>query len=194
MTKKLTLMSILTAIALIIFIIESLIPIPIPIPGIKLGLANAVTLFALFLVRQNNQAEQKNQTEQTLPLKQTKITQIYYLSTLNVFAILLCRILLGALFTGRMTAFILSLSGGILAFLAQVLLKRLVTNKQIWALGAVGAVFHNIGQILAAIIITGTPAIVTYLPILIIAGIITGSITGLVAQMTLHRITQNYKK
>ncbi|MDR2589459.1 MAG: Gx transporter family protein [Oscillospiraceae bacterium] len=190
MTKKLTLMSILTAVALIIFIIESLIPIPIPIPGIKLGLANAVTLFALFLVSQNNQAEQKNQIKQTLPLKQTKITQIYYLSTFNVFAILICRILLGSLFTGRMTAFILSLSGGILAFLAQVLLKRLVTNKQIWAVGAVGAVFHNIGQILAAIIITGTPAIVTYLPILIIAGIITGSITGLIAQITLQRIKQ----
>ena len=110
------------------------------------------------------------------------------LTTANVFMILVCRIILGAAFTGRVIAFIYSITGGLLSFAAMALMKRIVTNKQIWACGAVGAVFHNIGQILAAMVITGTPSIAAYLPLLIIAGIITGIITGLVAQFTLARI------
>ena len=162
--KKLAIMAILTAIALIIFIIEAQIPLPIPVPGVKLGLANAVTLFALFYAGRK------------------------YFSTYNIFAVLLCRILLGAVFTGRPIVVVYSLAGGLLAFAAQVVMKRFVTDKQIWVCGAVGAVFHNVGQILAAMVITGTPSIAAYLPVLIIAGIITGVITGLVAQLTLDRI------
>ncbi|MCL2627576.1 MAG: Gx transporter family protein [Oscillospiraceae bacterium] len=165
--KKLTLMSILTAVALIIFMVEAQIPIPIPVPGVKLGLANAVILFALFFERKETD------------IKLTKV---------DAFAILLCRILLGALFTGRLVAFAYSLTGGLLAFTVQVVLKRFVTKKQIWVCGAAGAVFHNIGQIAAAVIITGTPSIALYLPMLIIAGIVTGVVTGLIAQLTLERI------
>jgi len=161
-TKKLTLMAILTTVALIIFIIESLIPIPVPVPGVKLGLANAVTLFALF-------SNQK-------------------LTTVNAFTILLCRIILGALFIGRPVVIIYSLAGGLLGFAAQVGIKRFVSQKQIWVCGAVGAVFHNIGQIFAAMLITGTPAIAAYLPVLIIAGVLTGVTTGLVAQFTITRM------
>jgi len=163
--KKLTLMAVLTALALIIFIIEAQIPMPIPVPGVKLGLANAVTLFVLFYG-----------------------TGKMKLTTANAFTILLCRIVLGAVFTGRLVAFAYSITGGLLGFAAQVVMKRLVSNKQIWVCGAVGAVFHNIGQILAAVIITGTPAIVAYLPVLIIAGVVTGVLTGLVAQFTLERL------
>jgi len=159
-------MSILTAVALIIFIVEAQVPLPLPIPGVKLGLANAVTLFALFFERK---------------------TDGFKLTALNVFAILLCRILLGALFTGRLIAFTYSLTGGLLAFAAQVTVKRFVTKEQIWVCGAIGAVFHNIGQIAAAVVITGTVSIVYYLPVLIIAGIITGVLTGLVTQITLSR-------
>jgi len=161
-TKKLTLMAILTAVALIIFIIEAMIPLPIPVPGVKLGLANAVTLFALF-------SNQK-------------------LTTQNAFIILFCRIILGALFVGRPLTIIYSLAGGLLAFAAQVVMKRFVSQKQIWVCGAVGAVFHNIGQISAAVLITGTPAIVIYLPVLMVAGIFTGVLTGIIAQLTLARL------
>ena len=166
--RKLTLMAILTTAALIIFIIEAQIPMPIPVPGVKLGLANAVTLFALFYgVRGINTPS---------------------LTTLNVFAILLCRIILGALFTGRPLVIVYSLIGGVLAFAAQVLMKRFVSPKQIWVCGAVGAIFHNIGQIMVAMVITGTPAIIMYLPILVIAGVFTGVLTGLIAQLTLSRL------
>jgi len=162
----------LTAIALIVFIIEAQIPLPVPIPGAKLGLANTVTLFALFYVRQGDGSH----------VPKT------YLTTANVFMILVCRIILGAAFTGRVVAFIYSITGGLLSFAAMASMKKIVTDKQIWACGAVGAVFHNIGQILAAMVITGTPSIAAYLPLLIIAGIITGILTGLIAQFTIARI------
>ena len=110
------------------------------------------------------------------------------LTAADVFMILLCRVILGAVFTGRFVAFIYSVTGGLFGFAAQALMKRFVTERQIWACGAVGAVFHNAGQILAAIIITGTPAIAAYLPVLIIAGVIAGVITGLAAQITLARL------
>ena len=216
--KKLTLMAILAALALIIFIIEAQVPLPVPVPGVKLGLANAVTLFALFYsagglkhipaAKDSSQAPNGNEgmgdtgfrdehgmtdkvgedSSRTHNEKKTGSSSLSYLTTSNVFGILLCRILLGAVFTGRLVAFAYSLTGGLLAFAAQVAVKRFVSQKQIWVCGAVGAVLHNVGQILAAMLITGTPAIVAYLPILIIAGVITGSLTGFVAQLAVERL------
>ena len=167
--KKLAIMAVLTSAALIIFVIEAQIPLPLPVPGAKLGLANAVTLFALF----HGHSKERGAT---------------VLTTGNAFAILICRIILGAIFTGRIVAFLYSAVGGLLGFAAQSIMKRFVSGKQIWACGAVGAMFHNIGQILAAMLITGTPAIAAYLPVLVIAGVITGVITGLIAQFTLSRV------
>ena len=169
--KKLTTMAALTAASLIIFIIESQIPLPIAIPGAKLGLANAVTLFALFYSKDGKHGAAG-------------------LTAADAFIILICRIILGAVFTGRLVSFIYSITGGLLAFAAQSIMKKIVTTKQIWACGAVGAVFHNIGQIAAAALIIGTPAIAAYLPALTIAGITTGTITGLIAQLTLKRIKE----
>ena len=193
-------MSVLTAVALIVFIIEAQIPLPVPIPGAKLGLANAITLFALFL-RQGDGSPVLSQMDKRSvwaddsvrpPSVSGSVAGMYRfpvpLTTANVFMILVCRILLGAAFTGRIVAFIYSITGGLLSFAAMAAMKRIVTEKQIWVCGAVGAVFHNIGQILAAMVITGTPSIAAYLPLLIIAGVITGIITGLIAQFTLARI------
>ena len=182
-TKKLVIMAILSAIALIIFIIEAQIPLPVPVPGVKLGLANAVTLFALFITKQGDGPPVRKQMNRPPVL----------FASIDVFMILICRILLGAVFTGRLVAFIYSMTGGLLAFAAQVVMKRFVSDKQIWVCGAVGAIFHNIGQILAAVLITGTPAIITYLPILIIAGVLTGTLTGFVAQFTIERLKHDKK-
>ena len=167
--RKLTIMAALTAAALIIFIIEAQIPLPFPIPGVKLGLANIVTLFALFHSRSGYRGKDA-------------------LTTADAFMILACRIILGALFTGRLVTFAFSLTGGLMGFAAQALLSRYVTEKQIWVCGALGAVLHNVGQILAAMLITGTPAIAAYLPVLVIAGVVTGTITGFAAQITINRV------
>ena len=170
--RKLTTMAMFTAVALIVFIIEAQIPLPIQIPGAKLGLANTVTLFALFF----DYGKEKDKTN---------------LTTFDAFLILICRIVLGAIFTGRIIAFVYSLTGGLLGFTAQAVLRRFVTNKQIWVCGAMGAVFHNIGQILAAMFVTGTPSIAAYLPVLIVAGIITGTITGYAAQFAHSRLARS---
>ena len=162
-------MSVLTAAALVVFIVEAQIPAPVPIPGAKLGLANTVTLFALFY-------------------RQKKENAAEALTVFDVFLILLCRIILGAVFSGRIIAFIYSVSGGMLGFAAAVALKRVVTEKQIWVCGVAGAVFHNIGQILAAALITGTPSVAALLPVMTVTAVITGIFTGLVAQFAVKRI------
>ena len=187
-TKKLTLMAILTAVALIIFIIEAQIPLPIPIPGVKLGLANTVTLFALFYGSDKSDKWGRYDIV-TSGGESDKNVPSPFVTTANVFTILLCRIVLGAVFTGRPIALVYSIAGGLLGFAAQVIMKRFVSNKQIWVCGAAGAVLHNIGQIAAAVVITGSPAIVSYLPIMIFAGVFTGVMTGLITQFTIARLT-----
>ena len=173
-------MAALTAAALIIFVIEAQVPLPFPIWGVKLGLANSVTLFALFFRRGDTRASTPER-----PGSEVSLTAV------DAFLILVCRIILGALFTGRFVTFVFSVSGGLLGFAAQAVTKRFVSNKQIWVCGAIGAVFHNVGQIFAAMLLMGTPAIAAYLPVLIAAGIVTGVITGLAAQITLSRIRRS---
>lgn len=158
-TKQLTLMALLTAIALAIHVAEAQIPAPVPIPGVKLGLANIVTVWAMFT-----------------------------LGAGPALMVLIARILLGSLFAGQAMSLMYSLAGGLLCYLAMLLLRRVLTRDQIWVASVIGAVFHNIGQILVAIVVTGTPAIVSYLPVLLLSGIITGLFTGLAAQYLVKRI------
>ena len=179
---------------------------PIPVPGVKLGLANAVTLFALFYGKAGSDEEDRG----TVPVSRTKqenrppastengeedrrtvpLSPLALLTETDVFNVLLCRIILGGAFTGRIVAVAYGLTGGVLGFAAQVVMKRFVSKKQIWVCGAVGAVVHNIGQIIAAMVITGTPAIIAYLPVLVIAGVFTGIITGFIAQFTIERLSK----
>ena len=159
MTKRLTRMGLLTALALIIFSIEAQIPPPVPIPGVKLGLSNIITVYAMFC-----------------------------LGPKDTLLILLVRIFLGSIFTGQMMALAFSFCGGMLCYLVMLLMRHIVTENQIWVCSVVGAIAHNAGQIIAAIITTNTPGLVVYLPILLISGIAAGLFTGLVAQFTIHRM------
>lgn len=158
-TKRLTRMGLLTALALIIFMVEAQLPPLAPIPGIKLGLANIITVYAMFR-----------------------------LGTKDTFLILLGRILLGGVFAGQLMTLFYSLSGGILCYLTMLVLRPLVTEKQLWVASIFGAIAHNIGQILAAILIAGTLELVIYLPVLLISGIVTGLFTGLCAQFVVYRM------
>ena len=157
-TKKLTLMALLTAIALTIFMVEAQIPPVVPLPGVKLGLANIVTVFAVFALGPGEAA-----------------------------AILFCRIFLGAVFAGNFSSIFYSAAGGTLAILVTILLRRLLTHKQLWVAGALGAVAHSVGQVGMSILITGTPGIIVYLPPLIAISIVTGCFTGLCAQFLVNR-------
>ena len=157
-TKKLTLMALLTAIALTIFMIEAQLPPIVPLPGVKLGLANIITVFAVFALGPKEAA-----------------------------SILFCRIFLGAVFAGNFSTIFYSAAGGTLAILATILLRKVLTNKQLWVAGAIGAVAHSVGQVGMAILITGTPGIIVYLPPLICISIVTGCFTGLCAQFLVNR-------
>ena len=157
-TKKLTRMALLTAIALTIFIVEAQIPALVPIPGVKLGLSNIVTVFA-----------------------------VYTMGSKEGAMILSARIFLGAVFAGNFSTIFYSAAGGACAILVTIVLKRLLTQGQLWVAGALGAVAHSIGQMAVAVAITGTPGLLMYLPVLVICSIVTGLFTGFCAQLLVKR-------
>lgn len=157
--KRLTRNALLTAIALTIFMVEAQIPTLVPIPGVKLGLANIVTVFAMFAYGPG-----------------------------DALMILLVRIILGSIFSGQIMTILYSLAGGLLCYCVVLLLRKILSEKQIWVASVVGAVFHNIGQIIVAILVTSTPGIVVYLPILMVSGIIAGLFTGLCAQFLYQKL------
>ena len=101
--------------------------------------------------------------------------------------ILFVRIFLGAVFAGNFSTILYSGAGGLLAILATIGLRKILTHQQLWVAGAIGAIFHSIGQMAVAVAVTGTPGILVYLPMMIACSIITGLFTGLCAQLLLNR-------
>jgi len=158
-THRLTTMALLTAVALIIFTVEAQLPPLAPIPGIKLGLANIITVYAMFR-----------------------------LGPRDTLCILLCRIFMGSIFSGQMMTLFFSLSGGLLCYLVMLGMRKLVTEDQIWLCSVVGAVAHNLGQVLAAMWVSGTAAMIVYFPVLLLSGVLAGLFTGLCAQFLLRRL------
>ena len=156
--KKLTVMAMLCAIALTIFMVEAQIPPLVPIPGIKLGLSNIVTVFAVFA-----------------------------LGAWEAAGILFARIFLGAVFAGNFSTILYSAAGGFCAIGISILLRLVLSKKQIWIAGCIGAVAHSVGQMVMAVALTGTPSLVVYLPVMIVCSIITGCFTGLCAQILVNR-------
>ena len=157
-TRKLTQMALLTAIALTIFMVEAQIPALVPVPGVKLGLSNIVTVFAVFAMGPKEAA-----------------------------AILFARVFLGAIFAGNFSTIFYSAAGGALAIVVTILLRKILTEKQLWVAGVMGAIAHSIGQMAMAIAITQTVGLVSYLPMMIVCSIITGLFTGFCAQFLLNR-------
>lgn len=148
----------LTGVALIIFTIEVNLPSLSPIPGIKLGLSNIITVYAIFA-----------------------------LGPADAAMILGARILLGALIAGNMSALMYSAAGGLLCYLTMLGLRHILTEKQVWVASVIGAAAHNLGQILVAVAVTQTTGLFAYLPILAISGMLAGLFTGLCAQAVLKR-------
>ena len=157
-TKKITVMALLTAIALTIFMVEAQIPPVVPLPGVKLGLSNIVTVFAVFALGPG-----------------------------EATAILFCRIFLGSIFAGNFSSIFYSAAGGTLAILVTILLRKVLTKQQLWVAGCFGAVAHSVGQVAMAMLITGTPGLIVYLPMLVAISIVTGLFTGLCAQFLVNR-------
>ena len=152
-TKELTLCALLTAMALALSYLENLFPLAlaIPVPGIKLGLANIVTVFAL-----------------------------YALGSSRALMILLARCFLGAVFAGNMNALIFSVMGGVTAMVVMILLKKW-KKLSVYGVSIGGAAAHNCGQVAAAVLTLGNMGPLYYLPILLGVSLFTGALTGLIA-------------
>ena len=157
--KKITILSLYTAISLTIFIIEAALPALAPIPGVKLGLANIITLLVLVKYSAGDAA-----------------------------LVLTVRIIIATLFAGQAVSFIYSICGGFLCLVVMSIFNRILGGKYIFLTSIMGAIAHNTGQILAAFFILRLSGILVYIPYLIISGIITGLFTGLVCHFAASRI------
>ena len=87
-------------------------------------------------------------------------------------------------------ALLYSLAGGLLSFAVMALLLRVLKRSQLWVAGVFGGIAHNLGQMAVAVAVTGTPALLMYLPVLLLCGIVTGAFTGLCAQLLRNRLTK----
>lgn len=158
-TKKLATCSILLALALVLSFFESTVfPSVLPLPGVKLGLSNIVTLFSL-----------------------------YALGCIPCAVILILRCIVASFFGGGLTALFFSLTGGVLALITMMLIKSFGAFS-IYGVSISGSAAHSIGQILAAALIFGSSSIFMYLPVMLFASLFTGVAIAFVTHFLLIRI------
>ena len=156
--KRLTALSMLVATALILSFVESQIPPIVPIPGVKLGLANIATLFAL-----------------------------YKLGAPSALTVAVVRVSLSSLLFGSVSSFAYAMGGALLSFAVMLLLKKLGWFAT-FTVSIAGAVAHNIAQICVSMLILQTEVVIYYLPALLISGIITGAVIGIIGAVLLKKL------
>ncbi len=160
-TRHLVYLSLLVAMALVLSLVERNIPVPFMTPGAKLGLANLVTVLALY----------------SLPRKK------------DVVMVIVVRLVLTSIFGGSVSGLMYGSMGALLSFLMMVFIKETLKDKvSIIGVSAAGAVFHNIGQVLVSMWVVQNVGVALYLPFLSIAGIVTGVFVGLTANYVITYI------
>lgn len=150
--RKITRLSLFASLSLAIYAAESAVPPLVPIPGMKLGLANIITLILL-----------------------------RHYSWRDALLVLLTRIALSSLLFGQALSFAYSLAGGVFSLFVMAFIIKLLQKKLLFLAGAMGGLAHNAAQLLTAFLLTSTPGVLAYLPFLILSGILTGIFTGLCA-------------
>lgn len=163
MAKRVAYCAMLTALAMIFGYVEALFPFNFGIPGVKLGLANLVIVVALYL----------------LPAHQ-------------VFFIQITRIVLVSFLFGNLSMMLYSLAGGLLSFLVMSLLKK-TGGFSVIGVSIAGGVTHNIGQLIVAMLVVQNMKIAYYASVLMIAGLITGGLIGMLAQRIQLHMNQDHK-
>ncbi|MEA4970492.1 MAG: Gx transporter family protein [Candidatus Pelethousia sp.] len=152
--KRIALLGMLFALAMVLSVVEGFIPVPVPVPGVRLGLANIVVMFALL-----------------------------QLGWRDALGLTLLKAGFVAITRGAVAG-ALSLAGGAFAFCVMALVLALARDKTTYLLLSVaGAVFHNVGQLLTASLILGT-FLWPYFPILLLSGIVTGFATSVLLKLT----------
>lgn len=160
-TSRLVYVGLLVAQALVLHIVERMIPVPFITPGAKLGLANLVTVIALY----------------TLDSKK------------DAFLVILLRLTLSTMFGGNLSSFMYSAAGGTLSFLAMLIMKETFKDKvSIVGVSSAGAIFHNIGQLIIASAIVNNIGVMLYLPVLSVVGIVTGIFIGITANYVVSHL------
>lgn len=149
--SKVALGSMLTALMLTLGYVEHLIPLGVAIPGIKLGLANSVLMYAL-----------------------------YMLGIKEALVLMVLKVVLSGLMFGGVTAMMYSLAGAVLSMFAMILIMK-VPKVSVVTVSIVGAVLHNVGQVGLAMLVLSTSKLLYYLAVLMVVGIVTGALTGIVA-------------
>ena len=164
-SKKVALFGLMVALAFMLSYLESLLPFNFGVPGVKLGLANIVTVYA-----------------------------VYRFSVKETFLMVLTRVLLGAFFSPNFSAVIYSLAGSMLCLCGMIPLKKIIPIDYIFVCSIIGAVLHNTGQLVTAALMTGTTAVFGYSPHLMISGAAAGMFTGLCAKYILKRLPKKFKR
>ena len=160
-TKKLATLSLLVSVAMILSYVESLFPVFLAVPGVKLGLSNIATVFAL-----------------------------YTLGAPAAICVSVVRVCLSALLFGNAVGLIYSLSGAALALLSMILLKKMRIFSSV-GVSVAGGVAHNIGQVVSAAIMMENAGIVSYVVPLLVSGTLAGILIGLAAGILVKRIEKH---
>lgn len=165
LTKKIARLAIFLALGIVLNIIESLIPLPIAIPGIRLGLANTMGLIVLYFYSPKD---------------------YIILGGLRVFFVGLLRTGLGSV------GFLLSLSGWLISSLVTLLLY-FFKKSSIYSLSVISAMFHQVGQIVMVVIIYQLPSMVNYLPVLLITGCVSGFLVAFISKKILELLNRIFQ-
>ena len=158
MKNRVAYFGVFTALALIFSYVESLIPIQLGIPGVKLGLANLIIVIALYKMR---------------------LSEVFLLS--------IVRILLSGFLFGNYFSILYSLAGGLLSLAVMALLKK-AGDFSVMGISMAGGVSHNVGQLVVAMLVVETFSVGYYLPVLLVAGLVTGFLIGVAAGEMLKRL------
>lgn len=161
-TRKIAYLGVFLALALILSYVESLIPFYFGIPGVKLGLTNLIV-----------------------------VVMLYCTGTKEAFGVSVARILLAGFLFGNLFSILYSLAGGVLSFIVMCLLKR-TGRFHVITVSVTGGISHNIGQLIAAAFVVETYDIFYYMPFLLIAGVATGFVIGMLAQEFILRFEKQF--
>ncbi|MBR5309945.1 MAG: Gx transporter family protein [Oscillospiraceae bacterium] len=156
-TKKVAMLGLTIALAMIMSYIEALVPLSFAVPGIKMGLANIVIIFVL-----------------------------YKFSMKDAVLVSAIRVILVSLLFSNVMAMWYSLAGAVLSLSVMCILKK-TDKFSVIGVSVAGGIMHNVGQIIMAVILLGTEQIALYLPVLIITGTVTGVIIGIVSGLVINR-------
>lgn len=157
-TQRVALCGILLALMLVLGLVESMIPVAAGIPGIKLGLSNGVLIFA-----------------------------VYMLDIPTAFTLMALKVTLASMMYAGFGAFPYALAGGVLSVTAMALFSR-VRGMHPVTVSMVGGVMHNVGQVVMAMVMLQTSRLLYYLAVLMLAGLVTGALTGICAHLVMKHL------